>query len=364
MADLRAYFAGVAIADNLATPANDVLAVGTFNMWYDGSNWDMALGDSTDGLLVNLGANNDVSVTGSVTCDTELAAAAALSDDFSNPNTAPVGAFMMIWDSATWDRAPGTTADGLLVNLGGNNDVSISGAVDTELPAAAALADDASTPTAPAVGAFGMWYDGTTWDMARGDATDGLLVNLGANNDVSITGSVDTELPAAAALTDDYANPTPPAVGAFLMGWDDGNTNWNRAEVDDAGHLQVDVLTGGGVDTPTNPVNEYETSAALAAGSTADLSTSEVASKKLVQVTVWASVAYKAFIHTVDNDVESTDPVAVGGAPAHTSWAWAPSHRNYVTLGATAGLDAFRAKVTNLDDNNAADVYAHFEMED
>ena len=35
--------------------------------------------------------------------------------------------------------------------------------VDTELPAAAALADGAGNPTAPAVGAFGMAWDGTAW---------------------------------------------------------------------------------------------------------------------------------------------------------------------------------------------------------
>lgn len=59
-----------------------------------------------------------------------------------------------------------------------------SGTADTELPAAAALADNAATPTAPAVGAFGMLYDGATWDLARGTSTDGALVNLGSNNDV------------------------------------------------------------------------------------------------------------------------------------------------------------------------------------
>lgn len=64
---------------------------------------------------------------------------------------------------------------------GGNAEagsVTVSGAVDTELPAAAALADNTATPTAPAVGAFGMVYDGATWDMARGDATNGTDVDV------------------------------------------------------------------------------------------------------------------------------------------------------------------------------------------
>jgi len=33
-------------------------------------------------------------------------------------------------------------------------------------------------------------FDGTTWDRLRGDATNGLLVNLGGNNDVTVSGTV------------------------------------------------------------------------------------------------------------------------------------------------------------------------------
>lgn len=63
--------------------------------------------------------------------------------------------------------------------------VAVSGSVDTELPTAAALSsDNVAAPTAPAVGAFLFNYDGTNYDRVRGDSTDGLLVNLGANNDV------------------------------------------------------------------------------------------------------------------------------------------------------------------------------------
>lgn len=53
------------------------------------------------------------------------------------------------------------------------------GTVDTELPAAVALsADDVASPTAPAVAAFPHWYDGATWDRARGDTANGLDVDL------------------------------------------------------------------------------------------------------------------------------------------------------------------------------------------
>lgn len=56
----------------------------------------------------------------------------------------------------------------------------VSGTVtaDTELPAAAALADGASNPTTPTAGAAGLLFNGTTWDRVRGDTTNGLDVDV------------------------------------------------------------------------------------------------------------------------------------------------------------------------------------------
>lgn len=110
-----------------------------------------------------------------------------------------------------WDRLR-STANGLLVDL------AAAVAIDTELPAAAVLADDTPTPTVPGVGAFGMMYDGATWDMLRGTAALGLLV--------------DTELAAAVALDDAISNPTTAPVGALNALFD--GTDWERARVMEA----------------------------------------------------------------------------------------------------------------------------------
>jgi hypothetical protein len=53
-------------ADNLALTL-DALNVTAFLYMHDGTNYDMVRGSTTDGLLVNLGTNNDVTVTGSLT---------------------------------------------------------------------------------------------------------------------------------------------------------------------------------------------------------------------------------------------------------------------------------------------------------
>jgi hypothetical protein len=306
----------------------------------------------------------------------------ALVDNTVNPTVGGSAVFGMVFDGATWDRMLGDATDGLLVNLGTNNDVS------TELPAAAALsADNVASPTAPAVGSFGHYFDGTNWDRVRGDETDGLLVNLGTNNDVT------TELPAAALMSDTLTNPTAPAVASHLVGYDRVNDEWTRiagivdGEVvgalnagflqigtdgtnyqailtDTTGALQVDVLSGGGSPpAPANPVNDSQTSVAVAPATPTDIDGLDDDNRKLAWIDIWSSVAYKAEIFTVDNAVESSRKGVTGGS-AHEGVQYIPEHEDFIQVGATAGVDAFRVKVTNLDDNLAADFHVVFHYND
>lgn len=67
--------------------------------------------------------------------------------------------------------------------------VAVSGAVDTELPAAAALADATANPTVPAVGAFNMVWNGTTWDRLMGTAAHGAEVQGSVANAVADAGN-------------------------------------------------------------------------------------------------------------------------------------------------------------------------------
>lgn len=147
--------------------------------------------------------------------------------------------------------------------------------VDSELPTAALLADNTANPTVPGVGAYLMGFDGTNWDRVQlGGAASGALKVDGsavtqpvsgtffqATQPVSIAATVvvDTEMPAAAALADNHANPTAPAVGAFLMAWD--GTNWDRVQTGAAagGAIKVD---GSAV---TQPVSGPLTDAQLRA---------------------------------------------------------------------------------------------------
>ena len=57
-----------------------------------------------------------VSISGTVTVDTEMAAAGALSDGASNPTTATVGGANLVYNGTTWDRLRGTTTNGAYVD--------------------------------------------------------------------------------------------------------------------------------------------------------------------------------------------------------------------------------------------------------
>jgi hypothetical protein len=353
-------------------------------------------------------------ITGTVTVDTELPAAAALSDAFANPTTSTVGAMGMIWNGATWDRVKeivaaldsagtGIAAVGIVGQLddvstsavtenqyaavrisarrallvegvasGTNLNVNLaaSGAtvtVDTELPAAAALTDAFANPTAPGVGAFLMGWNSATWDRLKSTTANGLVVDVSR---VQGTVTVDTELTAVAALADATANPTITNIASFLMGYN--GATWDRVRTANTGRLQVDVITGGSADTPTNPIVKTVTISALAAGSssTTELRTVDLGglTKKLTMVKCWGSVAFKADLQTVANGVGTS--VAVGGAPAFNEYEHQPpgerGGRNYYSVAhpANAGFDGWQIILTNLDASEAADFYAVIYYED
>lgn len=72
----------------------------------------------------------------------------------------------------------------------------------------------------------------------------------GGSNITSISGQVDTELPAAVAAADGMSNPTAPQVLAHIMSYDSVNTNWDRSEA----YELVDADTGAGT-VKVPPVN-------------------------------------------------------------------------------------------------------------
>ena len=90
--------------------------------------------------------------------------------------------------------------------------------VDTELPAAAALAENTANPTVPGVAAFGMAYDGTNWDRVPGNSGGGLFAQGAVTSD-----GVDSGNPVKVGFKAASATPTAVAAADRVDAWGDLN---------------------------------------------------------------------------------------------------------------------------------------------
>lgn len=146
---------------------------------------------------VNVDASNQLAVTGPVTnagtfaVQEDGAALTALQiiDDWDDVHDSAVGSdgTLIIFESKDQDGVafstvtaegdavrPAASLEGVLYTMcvteDGDDVCTVT--ADSEMPAAATLADNTSTPSAPAVGAFMMAYDGTNWDFVRASSAD------------------------------------------------------------------------------------------------------------------------------------------------------------------------------------------------
>ena len=205
--------------------------------------------------------------------------------------------------------------------------------------------------------------DGTAERSAAVDASNNLQVILASNTGVDIgdvdilSGPVGASALEVQGTAADGAAPVGDPV--LIAGWD--GTNVQQLKTDVNGELQVDVLSGGSEVTPTNPTNNFANSTATAAGASADLDTAEITeAEKLWGVAVSASVAFKVQIKKVENAASTNLSSLVFGRANEVLWL-APPHRDFWShVGASAGLDVFRASVTNMDNSQAADLHATF----
>ena len=174
--------------------------------------------DATNGVLVNLGTNNDITVTGTV----DLGAVDnAVLDAIAAANVATQAA---VEGTLTVGLPSGAATDAVLITIDAVLDVInaklVTGTVIGDVNIAAvtpdlALGTDISSVFGTAslilatqadnvvntvdglqTSSFGYMFDGSTWDRMRGDALNGVLVNLGGNNDVTISQTVTVALDA------------------------------------------------------------------------------------------------------------------------------------------------------------------------
>ena len=128
--------------------------------------------------------------------DDILASLTEVDGDWTNPRSTAEGALWTQDFNSDAMLALLTTIDAdtsTLVGIDYMIGTDFSSVMGTASLVTADQADDlANSLDTLRVSAFGYVYDGATWDRARGDATNGMLVNLGANNDVTVTGTLTT----------------------------------------------------------------------------------------------------------------------------------------------------------------------------
>lgn len=111
--------------------------------------------------------------------------------------------------------------------------------VDTELPAAAALSDATANPTAPMVGAAVMVYDGSQWLRPRGDTANGLDVDVTrVSGNVTVVQATGTNLH---AVIDSGTVTTVSTVTSLTQF--NGNAISTNSGNKDAGTLRVVIAT-------------------------------------------------------------------------------------------------------------------------
>lgn len=141
---------------------------------------------------------------------------------------------------------------------------------------------------------------------------------------------------------------------------------WERITTDGSGALNVAITSGGGEAVPTSPVRTTGSSTDTAAAGTFshDGPESGGTTTKVRGFDASASVPIKAELQTVENGAGTT--VLVMFAQAGERLEWRAPHRDFYSKAhpSNGGFDGWRLVLTNLDNENAANLYATIYTED
>lgn len=175
---------------SLNTTAANVLYAGPIHFRYfrlnftgaytSGAATGVVLFSTTPRQTVNI--NGQVALNGTSAVDTELPAAAALSDTTANPTAPMVGAGGMVWDAinSQWVRARQAEKNASSITVGAQA-VGLYAADGTNMRAVVtpSTKGDADAGNG-AILTGAQVYNGSTYDRQRGDATNGAWVNVKA----------------------------------------------------------------------------------------------------------------------------------------------------------------------------------------
>lgn len=131
-------------------------------------------------------------------------------------------------------------ADGAVHISDGGNIITVAGADQVGSDGLSASGD--AVPAA----AYGLLYNGDTWDRLRGDAANGMLVNLGTNNDItgSVTANAGTNLNTSALALEAGGNLDEAVALLTIITADTGNIATAAAAIQTAVEILDNFVSG------------------------------------------------------------------------------------------------------------------------
>jgi hypothetical protein len=190
-------------------------------------------------ILVN-GAPVSTSNRLPTTCDNCGGGSSITDGDGTANQTAPAMlVFGHAFNGTTWDRIRGDATNGVWVNLKAAVVQHIICDSGCGTAAAVAMADSTANPTIPQTAAFGMVWNTATWDRLRGDSTNGMWVNLKSSIVQHIVCDSGCGTAASVLMADATSNPTIPQTAAFGMVWN--TSTWDRLRGDTTNGAWVNI---------------------------------------------------------------------------------------------------------------------------
>lgn len=117
--------------DDIVAGAQETLRVIGLTYGWDGTQWERVTTDASGSMDVNITADAVGLMLGtdfsSVMGSASLILATQADDVVNTSDGLQTSTFNYVFDGATWDRMLGDSANGTLVNLGTNNDITIEG---------------------------------------------------------------------------------------------------------------------------------------------------------------------------------------------------------------------------------------------
>ena len=359
-------------AENAAVAGNPVLIGGR----YDSSARTLGDGDvgaialDADGAVHIADGGNALTIDGTVTANLSATDNAVL-DSILTKNTE----IDAVLDTIDADTGAIKTAVEIIDNAISGSEMQVdvvtmpSVTVDSEFPAAATAADNFSNPSTTNVMSMGMVYDGSAWDRMLGDSTNGALVNLGSNNDVTVSGTVTANLSATdnavldAMVVDLAALETLQTSTNTKL--DTLETTLTAIETDQAA-IEV-LLTAANVDHAANEVLLGTIDADTNAIKTAVEIIDNAISGSEMQVDTVSTVqpaGFGSIGHGNNTDVSSSTAEAIAGSQAckHIDVMAAIANTGIIYVGgsgvtAATGIGLYAGDVYSVDIDNVNDVY-------